>query len=94
MNKGLKKVLLAGLGAAVSTEEAVKKTFSNLVKKGEMNEKDFSKAMKEVVEKAKKGKENFQKTVESEVKKIVKNLNLATQDDLKNLEKKISKKKK
>ena len=92
MNKTLRKVLLAGLGAAVLTEQAARKVFNELVKKGKVSEKDAKAMIKNMVNKAKKDKDKVAKQVLGNAKKLVQNINEATLSEIGKLEKKLNKK--
>ena len=94
MNSIMRKAFLAGLGAVLISEEAAKKVLKDLVKKGEMNEKEARQAIDSIVKKVQKGKVELTKKVEAEVKKVAKKINIQALKDIKSIEIKITKKSK
>ncbi|OGF50236.1 MAG: hypothetical protein A2231_02705 [Candidatus Firestonebacteria bacterium RIFOXYA2_FULL_40_8] len=94
MNKNVRKAMLAGLGALTLTEQLSKKIMQELVKRGEVSEKDAKSAVNSVVKEAVKTKKRIEVAAEAEVKKLIKKLDLATMSDLRAMESKLKKKRK
>ncbi|MEK6647421.1 MAG: phasin family protein [Candidatus Firestonebacteria bacterium] len=86
----LEKILLAGLGAFALSEERTKELIEELVKRGEVTAKDGEGIIKEFLKKAKQSRIEIEDKVKAEIKKALPKMNIATQDDIKRLEKKIN----
>jgi poly(hydroxyalkanoate) granule-associated protein len=81
----VRKTLLAGLGM----QEKVKELVEDLVKKGELNEREGAKLVKEWMEKAKSSTEDMNKMFSEGVSKGMEKANIATKEDLDKLTKKV-----
>ncbi len=90
----LKKTILFGLGLGAITRDKANSLVKDLKKKGYLNEKEGKKLVNDIVSESLRTQKKIQKSVEEQVKKAMKSSPLATKKDLKDLEKKISKKKK
>ncbi len=89
MFETLDKVLLAGLGALSMTRERAEKIFDEYVSRGEAERGSRSGFVKELLDHAEKSRRDFEKLVSGQVQTAVKKLSLASQDDLRRLEKKL-----
>ena len=89
MFKFIKKTMLVGAGLAAMTREKIEGTIDELVKKGELSEKEGKELVEELVEKSKKYKKDLEGRVEKIVADTVKKLNIPTRDELTALKKKI-----
>lgn len=85
----IKKTMLVGAGLAAMTREKIEGTIDELVKKGELSEKEGKELVDELVEKSKSVKKDLEKKVEKIVTDTVKKLNIPTRDELTALKKKI-----
>ncbi len=85
----IKKAIYFGLGAVLLTEEKVKETLDDLVKKGELSKEDSKTMVKEVLERAKENKKIIEEKITEELEKFIKKANIATNSELQNLEKRI-----
>ncbi|MCX5776411.1 MAG: hypothetical protein NTX32_02095 [Candidatus Firestonebacteria bacterium] len=92
MNKNIRRAMLAGLGALTLTEQLSKKILVELVKRGAVSEKDAKNMINGVIKEAVKTKKKIEVRAEAEVRKMIKNLDLATMTDLRDLESKLKKK--
>lgn len=72
MADALRKLLLAGLGTLDLTEEKVKAVFEDLVKRGEMNEKDAKEAISSWKDRANEQRQKVQTLVDESVQKGLK----------------------
>ena len=81
----VRKALLAGLGM----QEKAKELIEDLVKKGELNEREGAKIMKEFMEKAKTSTEDWNKRVAGSVTKGYELANIATKEEVDKLAKKV-----
>jgi polyhydroxyalkanoate synthesis regulator phasin len=89
MFESLDKMMLAGLGAMSMTREKAENIFDEYVKRGEAEKGNRSGFVKELMDTAEKNRENLEKVISEQVNKTVKQLDLATTDDIKRIEKKI-----
>lgn len=81
----VRKALLAGLGV----QEKVKELVDDLVKKGELNEREGAKLMKEWMEKAKSSTDGVNRMFSEGVSKGLEKANIASKDDLDKLARKV-----
>src|SRR5512143_157125 len=81
----VRKALLAGLGV----QEKVKELLDDLVKKGELNEREGAKLMKEWVDKAQTQAKDVNKMVAGGVAKGYELANIASKEDMDKLAKKV-----
>ena len=72
MADALRKLLLAGLGALDLTEEKVKVVFEDLVKRGEVNEKDAKEVISSWKDRANEQRQKVQVLVDESVQKGLK----------------------
>ena len=83
------KFLLAGLGGAVMARERAGKLVSELAEKGEIKKGDAAKLVDDLLKKGEKARDDLRKIVKKEVNAALKNINIATKDDIDELKKKI-----
>lgn len=81
----VRKALLAGLGM----QEKAKELIDDLVKKGELNEREGAKLLREFVDKAKGSTEEWNKKVSEGMSKGYELANIATKDEVDKLAKKL-----
>lgn len=93
MKDVIKKSVLLGLGVGALTKEKAEKFVKELQKKGYLDVKEGKKLARELMAESKKAQKKVQTAVEKQVKAAVKKMPLATKKDLKDLEKKVTKKK-
>ena len=77
----LKKTYLFGLGLASLTREKAEEIVDDLVKRGEVAEKDRSKVLDDVLHRVQEEQEKLFHTVRDFVKKTVHEMGLPTKDD-------------
>ncbi|MBW2545261.1 MAG: phasin family protein [Deltaproteobacteria bacterium] len=87
----IKKSMLAGVGLAALTREKLEKTVDELIKKGEMTEKEGKEAIEELTEKSKEFKKELTKKVEKTVSDIIARLDIPTRKEFAALKSKIEK---
>jgi len=87
----IKKTMLASVGLTLMTKEKIETIASELIKKGQMSEKEGSEFVDELIKKSEQAKEALETNIENIVKKLLDKMNLATKDDINKLEKKIEK---
>jgi poly(hydroxyalkanoate) granule-associated protein len=88
------KVLLAGIGAVVLTQEEVEKFVSRLVERGEIAEKDGRTMVKDVLERRKKQAKEVRSETEGmldqRMDSVLSRMNVPTRDDIETLSKQIA----
>ena len=90
MKKGLlEKVILSGLGLASLTQEKAQKLVDELVKEGEVSEKDGAIMAKRAMDNLEKSRKEMENKVDKAVKEIVAKANIPSKKDIAALEKKI-----
>ncbi|HCK99272.1 MAG TPA: hypothetical protein DHW42_04100 [Candidatus Marinimicrobia bacterium] len=89
MSDIIKKIFLAGLGAATLTREKAEDIIEELVKKGELSREEKPGVLNDLLKEADKRKEEARNFISEEVKKVLKTLNIATKEDLDSLEKRL-----
>ncbi len=87
----LEKSLYMGLGLFSLTKERAQEVIDDLVEKGKMSKDESSKAVKDLMDRAEKEKSAFDKKVDQSIQDSVKQLHLATQEDIKEVNKKLDK---
>jgi len=90
MSNLIRKGMLMGFGILSLTREKAEEWIDELVRRGEISEKEGREAVDEFVEKSKEMRQDLSSRVESAVEEAVKKMNLATRDDLDKLKKKIN----
>lgn len=91
MSDIIKKVFLAGLGAATLTREKAEEIIEDLVKKGELKREEKPGVLDDLLKAAEKRKDEMQNFVKEEVQKVLKTLNIPTGDEIEALEKRLKK---
>jgi polyhydroxyalkanoate synthesis regulator phasin len=74
----LKKAMLIGIGLAAATREKVEEYIQELVKKGEISEKEGKELLNDLLERSKKMKDEMEKKVENIVADTLSRLNIPT----------------
>ena len=83
----VRKVMLAGIGAAALAQEEAEDFIKNLIEKGELAEKEGWTILKDLRDKQKEKSEQF---VEKRISTFIEKFNIPTKSDYKELSKKIS----
>ena len=89
MNELIKKTLLTGLGLAFLTKEKIEEVTKEFIDKGKLSEQEGKKLYDELLEKAEESKEDVKKQIEAVTKETMKKMNLASRDELLDLEKRV-----
>lgn len=85
----LKDMLYIGLGGFLATKEKIQKELDALEEKGKLNKEDTKSFLKSLYEKGEDEHEKHMQILKDIMKEAIKDLNLATKDDIEKLEKKI-----
>jgi poly(hydroxyalkanoate) granule-associated protein len=78
----LRKITLAGAGLAIMTTEKIQEAMDELVKKGELTEKEAREAVNEYVEKSKQAKKDLESKIEQWVSDCLNRMNIPTRKEL------------
>ncbi|MCX5843432.1 MAG: phasin family protein [Deltaproteobacteria bacterium] len=78
----IRKMTLAGAGLAIVTTEKIQEFADDLVKKGEMTEKEAREAVNEYVEKSKQAKKDLEGKMEQWVTGFLNRMNIPTRKEL------------
>jgi polyhydroxyalkanoate synthesis regulator phasin len=90
MLETLKKAMLAGIGLALITKDEVEQMAKDLVKKGEMSEKEGKRFMDDLVQKYESSVEKLESRVEKTVRDFLKKADVVTRDELETLKQDIA----
>ncbi|HFD38604.1 MAG TPA: poly(hydroxyalkanoate) granule-associated protein [Anaerolineae bacterium] len=85
-----RKVLLAGVGAVVLTQEEIEKVINRMVERGEIAEQDGRKLLREVMDKRKKEAKKAEDEMDRRIEEILARLNVPTKSDIDALSAKIT----
>jgi len=89
MNKFLKNTILIGLGAAQYSKDKIEELVKSLVEEENLNPEEGKKMVQEMIEKAQSYRDTQTKEIKKMVSDAVKELGLATKNDIDALEKKL-----
>lgn len=89
MKEMLKNVVYAGIGAAFLTKEKVEDLTKDLVEKGKMSQEEGKQFVDDLLRKSEKAKDQLELWINKRVEDRVNQLNLATKDELAELQRKI-----
>ncbi|MBA7584656.1 hypothetical protein ES708_26613 [subsurface metagenome] len=85
----IKKSMLIGVGLATLTREKVEQAIDELIRKGEMSEKEGKEAVDDLMEKSKEVKKELTEKVEKTVADTLKKLNIPTREEFSELKEKV-----
>jgi polyhydroxyalkanoate synthesis regulator phasin len=89
MKEMLKNVVYAGIGAAFLTKEKIEELKSELVEKGKMSQEEGKHFVDDLLRKSEKAKDQLDLWINRRVEEQVKQLNLATRDEIAELQRKV-----
>jgi poly(hydroxyalkanoate) granule-associated protein len=89
MFETLDKVMFAGLGALSMTRQRAEEIFEECVKRGQAVQQDKSRFVKDLMDSAEKTRADLEKMISEQVHKAAAKLQVATQQDVQRLEKKL-----
>lgn len=87
----MKKTILMGAGLAVLTTEKIKEVVDELVKRGELSEKEAKEALEELREKSRQAKQEWETKIENTIKKIIARANIPTRKEIEELKERLTK---
>jgi poly(hydroxyalkanoate) granule-associated protein len=88
--EGVRKVLLAGVGALSLAQEEIEDFVHKLIERGEIAEKDGRTLIEDIREKRKKQAQKAQKEFDKRIEELLVRLNIPTKADLDELKTKIA----
>ena len=89
MKELFKNIMYAGLGAAFITKEKLEEVQKELIEKGKMSQEEGKQFVDELRLKSEKAREQLDGWITSRVEERVRQLNLATRDEVVELQRKI-----
>lgn len=87
----VKKTLLIGAGLAVMTTEKMKDLTDELVKKGEISEKEAREALAELKKKSQQAKKEWEGKIEGSVRSIMNRMDIPSRKELDELRERLAK---
>jgi polyhydroxyalkanoate synthesis regulator phasin len=90
----IKKTMLTGIGIAMKTKDELEEWVKEIVKKGEMSEKEGKSFLDDLKEKSEKAQKDFEEKIESKFKELLKKADIATRDEINDLKNEIEELKK
>jgi polyhydroxyalkanoate synthesis regulator phasin len=91
MQEFIRKMMMFGVGLAAMTREKTEELVKELVKKGEMSEKEGKQLVNDLLEKSKKMTRDLETKTEEMVTVTLKRLNIPTRKELDELRERIEK---
>jgi polyhydroxyalkanoate synthesis regulator phasin len=85
----IKKTMLTGIGIAMKTKDELDEWVKEIVKKGEISEKEGKNILDDIKEKSEKAQKEFEEKIESKFKDLFKKADIATRDEINDLKKEI-----
>jgi len=89
MKEMLKNVMYASIGAAFLTKEKIEELKSDLIEKGKMSQEEGKQFVDDLLCKSEKAKDQLELWINKRVEERIKQLNLATKDEIAELQRKI-----
>lgn len=89
MKEILKNFVYAGIGAAFLTKEKIEELKGELIEKGRMSQEEGKQFVDELLRKSEKAKDQLDLWINKRVEDQVRQLNLATKDEIAELQRKI-----
>lgn len=89
MKEILKNVVYAGIGAAFLTKEKIEELKGELIEKGKMSQEEGKQFVDDLLRKSEKAKDQLDLWINKRVEDRVNQLNLATKDEIAELQRKI-----
>lgn len=86
----IRKMTLAGAGLAVLTTEKIQEIVDELVKKGEISEKEAKETFKEIGKKSKQAKKDLEDRIEDMVGSLLNSMNIPTRKEIEEIKKRLS----
>ena len=91
MKDFIKRMMLFGIGLAAMTREKIEEFVNELVKKGEVSEKEGKEMVQELIDKSKKVRKDLEGKMEEVAAATLKKLHIPTRGELDELKERIEK---
>ena len=91
MKDFIKRMMLFGIGLAAMTREKIEEFVNELVKKGEVSEKEGKEMVQELIDKSKKVRKDLEGKMEEVAAATLKKLHIPTRSELDDLKERIEK---
>ncbi len=92
MSDVLKRVISLGLGITAFSQEKVQQFVDEMVDKGEIAQSESKEAINRLIARGEEQQTEIKRMVQDQVKKVLSSLDIATKQDLKDLERKLNSK--
>jgi len=89
MNELIKKIFLAGIGAAALTKEKIESLLDDLIKRGEIAREDKTSLLNEMLNSIEKGRQETHKFIRKELEIALKALDIPTRSEFEALKKQV-----
>jgi poly(hydroxyalkanoate) granule-associated protein len=86
----IRKMTLAGAGLAIMTTEKIQELMEELVKKGEMTEKEAREAVSEFVEKSKQARKDLEDKIEQMATGLLNRMNIPTRKEIDDIKQRLA----
>lgn len=90
MYEGMRKLILASIGAVAIAQEELENLVDKLVERGELAEKEGKKLLDEMKERRRRKSAKAETEINKRVEELMKSMNVPTKDDINALSKKIN----
>lgn len=90
MYEGMRKLILASIGAVAIAQEELENLINKLVERGELAEKEGKKILDEMKERRRRKSAKAETEINKRVEELMKNMNVPTKDDIDAISKKIN----
>ncbi len=87
---GVRRVLMAGIGAVALAQEEIDDFVGKLIERGEIAEKDGRKLINEIKERQRKTAKSAEDALDSRIERLLDRMNVPTKNDIQELNQKIS----
>jgi polyhydroxyalkanoate synthesis regulator phasin len=87
--ENFKKLFLAGVGAVSLSKDRAQRVVKELIEQGKIREQEGRKLVEEMMKKAAEKRKDVEQTIGAQVSQAYQKVNLATQEQLKKMEKRI-----
>lgn len=89
MQEFIKNIFYLGAGAAFATKDKIEEIKNDLIEKGKMTQDEGKQFVDDLVKKSEKAKADMEKRVREVVSEQMDKMNMATKDDLADLQKQV-----
>jgi Uncharacterized conserved protein len=86
----IRKMTLAGAGLAIMTTEKIQELMDELVKKGEMTEKEAREAVNEFLEKSKQARKDLEDKMEQMATGLLNRMNIPTRKEIEDIKQRLA----